>query len=156
MEYARSVVADQQAIRALRVQTAHTPVSSQEASRVMTRSDDVREISREGLIGSRRLGRNLEGMLKDKPKFFVPDLRVKPDLNFEPSNSSPVDAPPEFRAFVPGESSGLPVFKPGPRHPSRDVNSRDLNLSQENREKALTQAVPFSLTARAARNMFRY
>ena len=157
MEQARAIAAEQQALRALRAQTAQQQPQFQDSAQTAPRPSEIQEISREGLIGSRRLAGDLEGMLRDKPKFFTPTQDSANSLGGAGDSDGSSEAEEtEFTPFRPGERpSDLPVFNPGPRRPNQDENSQDLNLSQENRERAMTQGVPTSATGRAAMEMFR-
>jgi hypothetical protein len=99
-------------------------------------------------------------MMRDKPKFFIPQNPGDSGPSAAAQSSGNAgDAAPESEGFTPflaGERpSDLPVFNPGPRPDSEDENSPDLNLSKENRERALSQGVPSSATGRAAMEMFR-
>lgn len=159
-EHGRSLAAEQQAIR---VHRAQQPIQDLQGpqSQMAPPPDpgQVQQISREGLIGSKRLAENLEGMLRDKPKFFIPETPGDSSEQAGESGSAGSESLPvfEFTPFVPGQPA--PELPPGQakkqRRASQDENSPDLNLSPENRERALTQGVPSSATGKAAMEMFR-
>ncbi|MBT9583299.1 hypothetical protein IV102_08110 [bacterium] len=156
LEQARAIAAEQQAMRVLRAQSAQQQPLFQDSAPTAPRPSEIREISREGLIGSRRLAGDLEGMLRDKPKFFTPAQDSANSVGGAGDSSGTNEGEAQFNPFRAGERpSDLPVFNPGPRRPNQDENSRDLNLSQENRDRAMTQGVPTSATGRAAMEMFR-
>lgn len=157
-DHGRALIAEQQAARLARAQ--QVPAAPQtpflELGNLPPSPSEIQTISREGLIGSKRLAQDLEGMLRDKPKFLMRELREQAREGESGADgvSSP-QASSEFTAFTPGEpASELPIFNPGPRRPAEDPDSRDLNLSPQNRERAMTQGVPSSATGKAAMQMF--
>lgn len=149
----RSLAAEQQALRIQRDQTAPQPGQFQ----MQLTPGEVRQIAADGVVGSKRLAENLEGMLRDKPKFnFFQAGDSAPAAGDAGESSDQEQLPSEPAAFLPGnEPSSLPLFDRRPRRDSEDPNSRDLNLSQQNRQQALTQGLPSTQTARAAAEMFR-
>lgn len=152
-EQARALAAEQQAVRAMRAQQAQQNLQFQEPSAFAPRPSEVQEFSRQGLIGSRRLGRHLEGMLRDKPKFNFPESNG-PGPRPETAVAT-ATAAPEFVPYVPGSPpTELPLFNPRPPRAAEDPGSRDLNLSPQNRLNALTQGLPATATGRAALQLF--
>ena len=149
-EQMRALAAEQQALRNQRNQADPQLPDSL----LQFRPAEAQQIASAGIVGSKRLAENLEGMLRDKPKFNF----------FEASSSGPVQESPEgfdenFQepaSFTPGEPANqLPLFDRRPRRAAEDPDSRDLNLSQQNRQQALTQGLPSTQAARAAAQLFR-
>lgn len=68
--------------------------------------------------------------------------------------SSPLPTPSELPVFVPRGSS-VEESPWNPRAVVREQDPGDLNLSWQNRERAINQGLPTSLTARAAAEMYR-
>lgn len=170
---ARQLAAEQYALRAQRAQMAQQ-VRSNEATPQLNNQQQppvseilgqvrldrtVAEISRDGLIGSRRLGRNFEAMLRERPR-----LGGSAEEQAGVGDARQPQPQPQSQPLLPSllvtasQPSDLPLFKPGsapPPRPAEDPNSPDLNLSEENRLRALQQGLPASATARAATEMFR-
>lgn len=155
-ELGRSLIAEQQALRNQRVQQAPQMPLGFEAFPSTQRFSELQEISQQGLIGSKRLAQDLEGMLRDKPRFL---MRLAPDPSSALKTSEePLEGPQaEFESVLFGQQDPPPELlepRPRPRPAREQEGSLDLNLLPENRERALTQRVPTSPTARAALDMF--
>lgn len=158
LDLARSVAAEQQALRALRAQMAAQSQALQ-SSDPGFQPAEVQEIAREGLISSRRLAQELGGMLQDRPHFNFFQSRATEDAVTADSAAQRSDgesASPEFVAFQPSPQEDLPLFNPRPRaRPDREnPGSPDLNLSDENRQRALQQGTPSTASGRAALDLF--
>lgn len=166
-ETSRQIAAEQYALRAQRAQMQQPVRASDVPSQVNAPAQpandvlgqvrvhrSIAEISRDGLIGSRRLGRNFEAMLREKPR--VAEQQSPPE-NVDTAQQSPQPFLPSV-LVSPGESAPLPLFDPNGRRnprPIEDPNGTDVNLSPENRERALQQGLPASQTVRAATELFR-
>lgn len=146
-EQARSLAAEQQAFRTFQTQ----PSPFQEPAQTALRPAEAQEISRQGLISSRRLAREFGGMLRDKPKFTFFEARSQAP-KVEGTNPPPQDVPPAFTEFIPSPAPELPLFNPRARArlDRENESSPDLNLSEENRQQALAQGLPATTTGRAA------
>ncbi|MBX3169500.1 MAG: hypothetical protein KF760_19015 [Candidatus Eremiobacteraeota bacterium] len=149
-EQARSLAAEQQALRLQREQTAHIQPSVQAPAPA-----EAQRLATAGIVGSKRLAENLEGMLRDKPKhhFFQPEAKAsqkQPEALPDSPRSEPA-------SFVPSEPPlELPLFDRRPRRAAEDPHSQDLNLSPQSRQAALTQGMPSSQTIRAAAALFAH
>lgn len=151
-EQARSLAAEQQALRLQREQTQQPQLLG---GPVANAPAQVQRVAAAGIVGSKRLAENLEGMLRDKPKhhFFQPGVQASQN------QAQPVPEPPraEPASFIPSEPAlDLPLFVRPPRRAAEDPDSRDLNLSPQNRQAALTQGMPSSQTIRAAASLFAH
>lgn len=151
-EQARSLAAEQQALRTLRAQqSSNQPAPFQESAQTALRPSEAQEISRQGLISSRRLAREFGGMLRDKPKFTFFEARSQAP-KVEGTKPPAPDLPQAFTEFIPSQVPQLPLFNPRARArlDREDENSLDLNLSEENRQRVLAQGLPGTTTGRAA------
>ena len=152
-EQMRALAAEQQALRNQRNQTnPQLPDAF-----FQFKPAEAQQIASAGIVGSKRLAENLEGMLRDKPKFnfFEANSSGAAQQSGESfdENSGSFQEP---ASFVPGElASQLPLFDRRPRRAAEDPDSRDLNLSPQNRQQALTQGLPSTQAARAAAQLFR-
>lgn len=160
LEHARAIEAQKEAQRLQKTQQESNSQVSQQVGESL-KAADAQRIAGEGLVGSKRLAENLEGMLRDKPKFNFQEVRSEKAETEESdgegdSGESKSGPSPSFTPFVPGERP-LPLIDARPRtlRPAEDPNSPDLNLSQENRERALNQGTPASQTVRAAGEIFQ-
>ena len=151
-EQARKLAAEQQAVRLQRQQQQDFPLPAQVAQ--APTPAEAQRVAAAGMIGSKRLAENLEGMLRDKPKFhfFQPEGRPASTATEPAARAVPR---PEPVSFIPSQPE-LELARPqgGPRRPAEDPASRDLNLSPQNRQAALTQGLPASQTIRAAASLF--
>jgi hypothetical protein len=146
-EVARQLAAEQQALRFAREQALPRLPHDVAQAPPLPSTSQVQEIGRGGLIGSRQLGRNLEAMLRERP-------RTPHEHSVELSSSEPESAPArELPTFVPGTREEFVPWNPHARERQQDAG--DLNLSEQNRQRALTQGAPASVTARAAAEMYR-
>lgn len=148
-EIARQLATEQQALRLQREQMR--PVVRENDVPPPPKPSTIQEISRDGLIGSRRLGRNFEAMLRERPS-FVPGEQTQ-----EPPAEPPSAPLPVFNPYARGVEQAPLVPRSLNQQPAslaHDPNSPDLNLSNANRERALEQGAPFSATAKAAAELF--
>ncbi len=150
-EQARSLAAEQQALRLQREQVQF-PTLAQQAPPPA----EAQRVAAAGMVGSKRMAENLEGMLRDKPKFHFFQPEGTPAQAKAPQEVQP-PLRPEPASFIPSEPPlDLPLFDRRPRRAADDPQSRDLNLSAQNRQAALTQGMPSSQTIRAATALFAH
>ncbi len=148
----RNLAAEQQALRIQREQLNTLPSQAQ----LQFKPSEVQQFAAAGLVGSKRLAENLEGMLRDKPKFNFFEATASAEPELAPSTVPESNNSAEPVSFVPGEIPlDLPLLDRRPRRAAEDPASQDLNLSSQNRQQALTQGIPASQTARAAAEIFR-
>lgn len=153
-EVARQLAAEQQALRLQREQMR--PVVRENDAPPPPKPSTIQEISRDGLIGSRRLGRNFEAMLRERPA-FVPGDPV-PDESAQAEPEAPAAPLPVFQPYARAAEPQPLVprsLNERPASLAHDPESPDLNLSEANRQRALEQGVPASQTVRAAAEIFR-
>jgi hypothetical protein len=153
-EVARQLAVEQQALRLQREQMR--PLVRQNDAPPPPKPSTIQEISRDGLIGSRRLGRNFEAMLRERPA-FVPGESVSEETAQPEQPVAPAPLP-VFQPFARGvePQALLPrSLNERPASLAQDPDSPDLNLSEANRQRALEQGVPASATVRAAAEIFR-
>lgn len=146
-EVARQLAAEQQALRFAREQALPQLPRDVEKPAPLPTTSQVQEIGRGGLTGSRQLGRNFEAMLRERPRTYED---APPELTEQPAETQ---RQPELPMFVPRSLDDVAPWNP--RAPRVEVETGDVNLSERNRERALAQGLPASVTIRAAAEMYR-
>ncbi|MFN8608984.1 MAG: hypothetical protein U0931_15730 [Vulcanimicrobiota bacterium] len=153
-EQARDYAAQQQALRLAREQARDQsqPAAWQPSA---TPPAEAQRIAAGGLVGAKRLARNMEGMLRDKPKFNFFQASERPAQESAPAPRPETQVTPEPLSFVPSPPR-LELARVDSRPPraAEDPASLDLNLSTRNRQDALNQGLPASQTVRAATAMY--
>jgi hypothetical protein len=146
---ARSQAAEAQALRLLRQQQeGNAPAESAGRPQPIA---EMQEISRQGLIGSRRLASGLEGMLRDKPKFTARESARKAAPTVETPGATTRHPLPVFRPFQAGpEPLSDPRLRTRPMQAAEDPESGDLNLSSQNLESARQTGLPATQTMQVA------
>lgn len=146
-EVARQLAAEQQALRFAREQTLPQLPRDVAKPPSLPTTSQVQEIGRGGLTGSRQLGRNFEAMLRERPRTAED---APPEVTEQPAETP---RQPELPMFVPRSRDDVAPWNP--RAPRLEADAGDLNLSEQNRQRALSQGLPASVTVRAAAEMYR-